>query len=95
MDGDVADVSVLLVNELVANAIVHGEGSISFSLEIGAGGVRVAVTDEGEELPVLRASSPTAEGGRGLSIVDTLATRWGVDPEGRGKSVWFELELPG
>jgi anti-sigma regulatory factor (Ser/Thr protein kinase) len=90
----VADVSALLVNELVANAIAHGEGSISLAVEIRADCVRVAVTDEGEELPVLLASSPTAEGGRGLSIVNALATTWGVDPEGDRKSVWFEVALP-
>ena len=93
VDGDVADVSALLVNELVANAIAHGEGSISLALEIRPGCVRVAVTDEGEELPVLVASSPTAESGRGLSIVNALATKWGVDSQGHGKSVWFEVAL--
>lgn len=94
LDGDVADVSALLVNELVANAIAHGEGSISLAVEIRPDCVRVAVTDEGEGLPVLLASSPTAEGGRGLSIVSALATKWGVDPEAHGKSVWFEIALP-
>jgi hypothetical protein len=42
-------------------------------------------------LPVLQESSPTAESGRGLSLVDALATRWGIDPASPGKSVWFEL----
>jgi hypothetical protein len=31
------------------------------------------------------------EGGRGLALVDALATRWGVDADGAGKSVWFEV----
>lgn len=90
---DVAEVSALLANELVANAIAHGEGSISLSMVIRDDCVRVAVTDEGTALPVLRESNPTAENGRGLSIVETLATRWGVDPASQGKSVWFELVI--
>jgi two-component sensor histidine kinase len=92
---DVAEVSALLVNELVANAIAHGEGSISLAVETGSDCVRVAVSDEGTALPAVREMSPTAEAGRGLSIVSALATRWGVDQADRGKSVWFELALPG
>jgi anti-sigma regulatory factor (Ser/Thr protein kinase) len=93
LSDDVVEVSALLANELVANAIAHGEGSISLSMEVQSDCVRVAVTDEGTVLPVLRESNPRAESGRGLSIVDVLATRWGVDPAAHGKSVWFELFL--
>jgi anti-sigma regulatory factor (Ser/Thr protein kinase) len=90
---DVAELSVLLVNELVANAIVHGVGAISLAMESRPDCLRVVVSDEGDALPVLRDPSPTAEGGRGLSIVNALATRWGVDPADGGKSVWFEIAL--
>lgn len=93
LPGDVAEVSALLANELVANAVDHGEGSIALSIEIRRDCVRVAVTDEGTVLPVLGESNPTAESGRGLSIVDALATRWGADRDGRGKAVWFELGI--
>jgi anti-sigma regulatory factor (Ser/Thr protein kinase) len=93
LSDDVVEVSALLTNELVANAIAHGEGSISLSMEIRSDWVRVAVRDEGTVLPVLRESNPRAENGRGLSIVDSLATRWGVDPAGHGKSVWFEVVI--
>ena len=93
LPGDVAEVSALLANELVANAIAHGEGSISMATEIRSDCVRVVVTDEGTVLPVLQETNPTAESGRGLSIVSALATRWGVDLGGPGKSVWFELVI--
>jgi anti-sigma regulatory factor (Ser/Thr protein kinase) len=94
LDTDVAELSALLVDELVANAIVHGAGAVSLELEVRHERVRVAVTDEGETLPVLRIPSPTAEGGRGLSIVNAVAAQWGVDPKAQGKSVWFELAVP-
>jgi anti-sigma regulatory factor (Ser/Thr protein kinase) len=94
LNTDVAELSALLVDELVANAIVHGAGEVSLALEVSQECVRVAVTDEGEKLPVLRIPSPTAEGGRGLSIVNAVAAQWGVDPMTRGKSVWFELAVP-
>lgn len=90
---DVAEVSALLADELVANAIAHGEGPISLSMGIRSDCIRIAVRDEGTEFPVVRESNPTAESGRGLSIVDSLATRWGFDPAGHGKSVWFELVI--
>jgi anti-sigma regulatory factor (Ser/Thr protein kinase) len=88
---EVVEVAALLANELAANAVAHGEGSISLTMETDSDCVRVAVTDEGTVLPVIQETSPTAESGRGLSLVDALATRWGVDPASPGKSVWFEL----
>ena len=85
------DTVALLVSEVATNALVHGNGDVR--VRVGAVGrvLRVEVSDESPRMPVLRAAGLLEEGGRGLALVETLANRWGVDPEGTGKVVWFEL----
>ena len=86
----------LLVSELVTNAVRHPRqtGTIAMDVSIIDGHVRVEVSDPGggefRKLAVT-APPPDALGGRGLLIVDRVATRWGVKP-GRPTRVWFELE---
>ncbi|MGN6721997.1 MAG: SpoIIE family protein phosphatase [Marmoricola sp.] len=91
---EVADAE-LMVSELVSNAIQHGRAAIKLSMSSDEDGLLVSVFDEGEELPrVAQAESgPTSTSGRGLRIVQSLATAWGVavDPAVPGKTVWFRL----
>jgi serine/threonine-protein kinase RsbW len=92
---DQADDAVLATSELVTNAIVHGEGAVTVHVWYGSTVLRVEVTDQGEATPVARHDHhDAADSGRGLMIVDMLATSWGVLPRagGPGKTVWFELE---
>ena len=58
-------------------------------------GVRVDVVDTSPALPVRQELRPDAAGGRGIGIVEHLASRWGVAPTADGKSVWFELSASG
>ena len=44
-------------------------------------------------MPELRPAGPDETGGRGLMVVDNLASRWGAAVEELGKAVWFELDL--
>lgn len=86
----------LLVSELVTNAVRHAQrdGHIDLSLEYVRNRVRIEVSDPGEGFskPKVGTPAPDAIGGRGLLIVDRLASRWGVTP-GRPTRVWFELAL--
>jgi hypothetical protein len=86
-----ADEVTLLVSELASNAVRHAGTPFSVSLECDGATVRVAVSDGEPALPVLQRPPVDAITGRGLLIVDALATRWGVDPGATGKTVWFEL----
>lgn len=84
----------LLTTELVTNAVRYGGEPIELRLRRAAGWVRVSVSDGGPGTPQVRHVPPTATGGRGVALVDTLARRWGSETAGAGKTVWFELTLP-
>lgn len=85
----------LLVSEVVTNAVRHpsAAGAIEMKVTVRRGTVRVEVLDPGGDgFAKPRVSTPPADalGGRGLLIVDRVATRWGVDG-GTPTRVWFEL----
>ena len=86
--------ALLIVSELVTNAVLHGFPPGELSLEVGAGQIRVAVGDSSEALPILQAHDDDAHRGRGIALVDALADEWGVDTTSPGhKRVWFELRI--
>jgi anti-sigma regulatory factor (Ser/Thr protein kinase) len=96
LDADaVTEVASLLTSELVTNAIVHAGGTVVLRVTGSDHVVRIGVRDESDDRPQPRASSDSAQTGRGLGLVDRLAERWGVDAvaEGPGKEVWFELRI--
>jgi anti-sigma regulatory factor (Ser/Thr protein kinase) len=82
------DTAVLLISELVTNAVLHGTGEIRLEIDVADGGGHFAVCDEGHRRPEMRAD-PGPEGGWGLRLVGQLATRWGVG--GGQTQVWFEV----
>lgn len=83
---------VLLVSEIATNAVLHARTPFSISLGRAGNRLRVAVEDASEQLPVQKQYGRTDPTGRGLLLVDSLASRWGVDRKPNGKVVWFELE---
>lgn len=88
---EATDSAVLLTSELVTNALEHGRGSVSLTVDAGKLHVRVEVTDDEPEPPTLIDADPEAESGRGMFIVDALASSWGIEEKTDGKVVWFEL----
>ncbi|GAC1326498.1 MAG: ATP-binding protein [Mycobacteriales bacterium] len=90
---EVSDPAVLLVSELVTNAVRHARGQVELVLERSTGVLRGAVRDGTRARPQARRAEPSDEGGRGLALVAALATRWGVLDDEPGKQVWFELQL--
>ena len=86
---EVIERAILLVDELVTNAVVHAGGTLEVRARLDGSGLRVEVMDSSPALPQLR--QPDI-GGRGLRIVSSIARAWGVNVvEGHGKAVWFEL----
>jgi anti-sigma regulatory factor (Ser/Thr protein kinase) len=81
----------LLSTEVITNAIHHTQAPCSVALRWTGVRVRVEVTDSSAVRPKTRSSSPDAEEGRGLLLVDALAADWGSFYDPAGKVVWFEV----
>ncbi|MEV7890466.1 ATP-binding protein [Streptomyces sp. NPDC002817] len=93
----VADITTLLVSELVTNALRHATGPIGVRLvrPTGLGGVLlVEVSDPLPDPPRERVADLEDESGRGLQLVAHSSRRWGTRPGEAGKTVWFELAVP-
>ncbi len=132
MDLEQADLTCLLVSEVVTNVVLHAAVSptprhefvfepsgtaipeiiedwsgspfddrltiaagkeFTLRLRRGSASVWVEVFDADLRLPRIRTAGETDEGGRGLYLVDQLATRWGSRPTNEGKAVWFEMPI--
>jgi anti-sigma regulatory factor (Ser/Thr protein kinase) len=87
--GGSADTVELLVSEVATNAVLHAYGPEIRVLD-RALRLRVEVFDGSPVLPLPR-HAPSAEGGRGLALVEALAVAWGTDARPDGKTAWFEI----
>ncbi|URM90975.1 ATP-binding protein [Streptomyces sp. MRC013] len=96
VDESLAETLVLLISELVTNAVVHTGCPAVLRLLFGPGGaggiVRVEVADDSASPPQQRRADGADTHGRGLELIDGLADRWGWQPEGRGKRIWCEVD---
>ena len=77
--------AALLVTELVTNAVLHARTAIVLIVDVGPGRVFLRVRDGSDAIPAPRRYGVEAATGRGLALVEQLATAWGVDPERRWK----------
>ncbi|WP_087927632.1 ATP-binding protein [Streptomyces albireticuli] len=103
VDEPLAETLILLISELVTNAVVHTgcpavlrmlfpDVGPAGAAECCAGTVRVEVADISSRPPRRRRAEGDDTGGRGLELVDGLADRWGWQPEGNGKRIWCEVD---
>lgn len=97
-DAPLAETLVLVVSELVTNAVVHTGSPAVLRLVFPVGRdaacrpVRVEVADASDQPPLPRHTRSEATNGRGLELVECLTDRWGWHPDGAGKRVWCEIE---
>lgn len=82
--------SELIVSELLANVVQHAHTPITVKLEVGQT-VRIEVHDGNSIVPAIKDAAEDAESGRGLFIISTLASQWGIDTTANGKCVWVEI----
>ncbi|MFJ1590447.1 ATP-binding protein [Kitasatospora albolonga] len=93
VDPDVVETLELLAGEVIANAVVHTGSGCHVAVSWTGSCLRVEVEDSGPDLVPSPAPIPDdAECGRGLQLVECLATRWGSLPTTTGKTVWFEVD---
>ncbi len=90
---DTLDDAVLMVSELVTNAVQHGEPAVTLDMSLSGDGLTVSVSDQGSGAPIRAFPSAERPRGRGLGLVDALAAKWGVMRSAGqdGKQVWFRL----
>lgn len=90
------EIATLLTSELVTNAIrhagPHAPGSeLEVVVEHEGRRARVGVRDHIRDVPVVGDGAVGADSGRGMMLVEAMASNWGVEPKGSGKLVWFEM----
>ena len=91
---ELIDRAELLADELVTNAVVHARTSLRVRLELRGDLLHIGVHDASPRLLRTVPLDPGAESGRGLRLVEQLATAWGVHPaHDGGKVVWCTLRL--
>ena len=90
---EAVDDALLVVEELVANALDHAESPFELVVRLDGDVLHVAVRDGSTELPRIRSFDPHARRGRGLQMVAALSQRWGWESHGDGKTMWAELAV--
>ena len=83
----------LLVTELVTNAILHARTPLQPRDRDAPRSVRVCVEDSSPQTPEVHHYGTDAVTGRGLALVEQLASSWGVDTTPTGKVVWCEITI--
>ncbi|WP_220449589.1 ATP-binding protein [Nonomuraea longispora] len=91
---DMIDDCLVIVSELVTNAVVHGGSAYALRLEDHGGRLYGEVFDPGDGMPRPRTPAPGTPSGRGLQIVAAIADDWGVRAADGGKVVWFSVTHP-
>lgn len=92
VDDDRVEATVLVTSELVTNALRHGTPPLAYNIAMDGTDVLVVVQDSDGRAPGDGKASPlSADSGRGLFIVSTVARAWGWTPCADGKHVWARV----
>jgi len=90
--GENIDDAILVISELVTNAVIHAKTAASVVVEMAQTEIAVAVHDGSQALPALIPFSGERAGGVGLRVVDALTREWGWTSAASGKKVWAVLD---
>jgi anti-sigma regulatory factor (Ser/Thr protein kinase) len=91
-----AEETMVLVSEAVTNVVQHVRSEVTVTVSARGDGLRIEVSDDSPVTPRMAALRPYSETGRGMFLIDALASCWGVDSRNcpddtQGKTVWFEM----
>lgn len=92
---ELVDSVCLLVSELVTNSVIHAHSEVEVVLHLHTEVMRVEVIDAADEGVHRRAASSEDQSGRGMALIEAVASSWGIKSLAAGKSVWFEVPLEG
>ena len=87
----VVEPALLLVTELAVNAVAHGAPPVTAGWDCRGDSVRLMVSDGSRTRPTHVHATLDSESGRGVALVATLSSDWGVEVTGAGKTVWCDL----
>ncbi|GAC1590177.1 MAG: hypothetical protein NVS3B21_07470 [Acidimicrobiales bacterium] len=88
---DAIEDAELLVSEVAANVVDHARTEYDVHVVTEGPWVRIEVADGSSIIPAVQDLAHDAERGRGLRLIEHIATAWGVEERADGKAVWFEL----
>ena len=88
------DLTVVVVSELVTNAVHAGCAALAVTLQLHRDHLRVEVFDDAPGRPKPRTAGAHDIHGRGLSIVRAVSRAWGLQLAAAGKRIWAEIALP-
>jgi anti-sigma regulatory factor (Ser/Thr protein kinase) len=91
LDG-LGELTELLASELIGNVVLHARSPMTVRISHHGSTVRVEIDDDSTDAPVLAQTDPFADRGRGLMLLNALASDWGTRYRDNGKTVWFELD---
>jgi anti-sigma regulatory factor (Ser/Thr protein kinase) len=86
-----AETSALLTSEVVTNAVLHARTPVALVVRRMGDGVCIEVTDGSRRQPRARRATPDATNGRGLALLEQLASTWEVTVHRNGKTVQFTV----
>jgi anti-sigma regulatory factor (Ser/Thr protein kinase) len=90
--GEIVQPAAMCVTELLANVRKHAHSDdCVLLLQTSPSGVRIVVSDDSRDLPIVREPDWFAENGRGMFMLSKTADAWGAHPTGQGKDVWVEF----
>jgi anti-sigma regulatory factor (Ser/Thr protein kinase) len=89
-----AEDAMLVLSELVTNAIVHARAGCTVGVQYHDDLLRLDVRDPSPAPPTIGAAGPDDIGGRGLRLVAAIAQAWGWEPTAGGKRVWADIVAP-
>jgi hypothetical protein len=98
---DAWETARLLVSETVTSALdqsspARGSGMLEVGYAVVGGRLRVEVSDDGGPAKLRRRiHAVRSPRGRGLELVQALASRWGVRESASGRTIWFEVDITG
>lgn len=87
--------AALLVSELAGNCALHARTPFTVRVALDGDRVRLEVSDGSQQSLTVRGYGPDSATGRGLRLVEELATGWGVDARPEGKTVWVDISPDG